>query len=185
MKISTFKALLSIIFFMTLSNCVSQKSSYIIGSDYNKTKDITTYFSYPYGSIQIPGKWEKGSFNASSREQSFVNKDGIMISIAMTPTDKYPFNLDGKLTGYAFVKEFYDWESKYFMESFGLQCHKVERDSKTQFIIFQVEGEVENQKVDNVLLFGVKQHTAYNLSVKIKQDWSTLERIIFLKNLHK
>ncbi len=70
----------------------------------------------PYGTVTIPGKWDKGHQNSISHQQFFTNKDSVKIAIAFGSIKNYEFNLTGAKTGFSFVKAFYEWDSKYFVE---------------------------------------------------------------------
>lgn len=74
--INTF-ILLAIASFLT--NCVSQRTSTITGGNYNETKNETDYFVIPYGSVTLPGHWEKTSYNSISRQQFLEIKIQLLL----------------------------------------------------------------------------------------------------------
>jgi len=79
---------------LILYGCASQSVSTIVGCDYDESKNQTTYFVLPFGSVSIHGKWEKTHYNNVSGQQFFTNGDSISIAIAFNRFDKYEFNAE-------------------------------------------------------------------------------------------
>jgi len=67
-----YKTYLSILIITFLTSCVTQREcTTIVGCNYDKNKDKTDYIILPYGTVSIPGKWEKTNYNSVSRQQFF------------------------------------------------------------------------------------------------------------------
>jgi hypothetical protein len=165
-----------------LSGCATQRVSVIEGVDYDESQHRTHYFVLPYGRVSIPGKWQKTSYNSVSRQQFFTNADSIKIAIAIG-SNKYEFNPNGNLTGFAFAEAFYEWDSNYFVETYGLNRKLIEKDSTNQFLIWEIFGDINAVKIDTYFLVGTKNRAVTNCSVTITDKWSEPEKIAFLKDL--
>ena len=149
-----------------------------MGGDYVAAKDATEYFVFPYGSVSLPGKWDKWMYDQSSRQQFFRNEDSVVVSIAFAPYNKYEFNADGSLKGHDFVEAFYKWESDYY-QSAGFECPILENDKANPYIIFKVVG----NGADSVFLFGERNGGVSNFSIQTTDKWTETEKIQFIKNL--
>jgi len=176
--------LLTGILIIILTGCTSQRESTIVGFDYNVSENQTDYFIVPYGSVSIPGKWEKSNYNSISGQQFFVNNDSVRIAIAFNRFDKYEFNTDGSIKGFEFVKAFYEWDSKYFVESYGLQRRLLESDSSNNFILYQIYGQIDGADFSTYFLVGDKNGNVNNLSVMTTAKWTEDKKIEFLKGLY-
>ena len=172
-----FILLLSVI--VLFSGCASQSTSTIVGCNYDEKKNVTNYFVIPYGSVDLPGVWEKTEYNSIARQQFFKNKDDVHISIAFSPWNKYEFNGDGKLKGNDFTSAYYKWESDYFISN-GFESQLIETDTAHQFIIFRIYSD----KANNYFLIGERNGHVSNYSVQATDRWSDQERIDFLKKLY-
>ena len=161
-----------------LAGCFSQRTTSIVGGDYDAAKDATNYFVMPYGEVSLPGKWEKCGYNKESSQQFFKNKDSVIVAVSFTRYDKYEFNKDGVLKGNDFVKAFYEWDSKYF-ESNGFSRQILETDLTKQSIIYRIYGE----KVNTYFLIKEKNGYVSNYSINYTDKWSESEKIQFLKSL--
>ena len=177
----------SLIIIMTfiVAGCVNQRVSTTVGGDYDESKDQTDHFILPYGSASIPGKWEKTNYNTVSGQQIFVNKDSIRIAIAFNRFDKYEFNSDGSKKGYDFIKAFYDWDSKYFIDSYGLEGGILESDSISNYIIYKIFGVANESSFDTYFLIGEKNGNVNNFSVTKTDKWTEDFKIDFLKGLYE
>ena len=169
---------LSILFLLTGCGSSKQATSTIVGGDYDAAKNVTEYFVFPYGSVSLPGKWDKLKYDQSSRQQFFRNEESVTVAIAFGPSNKYEFNMDGSLKGHDFVKAFYKWESDYF-KSAGYECTILENDSANPYLLFKVVGD----DVNSVLLFGETNAGVSNFSVQTADKWTEAEKIQFLKTL--
>jgi len=175
---------LILIMILILTGCASQRVSTIVGCDYDESKNQTDYFVLPFGSVSIPGKWEKTNYNNVSGQQFFTNSDSIRIAIAFNRFDKYEFNAGGAKKGYDFVKAFYEWDSKFFVDSYGLQRNIIENDSINNYILYQIYGLTNGAKFDTYFLVGEKNGNVNNLSIMTTDKWTEDKKTDFLKRLY-
>lgn len=174
---------MSFIIISILVGCTSQKINLITGSDYDESKNQTEYFQLPFGSVTLPGKWERTKYNSISGQQFFIDKDSVSIAIAFNRYDKYEFNADGAKKGFEFVKAYYEWDSKYFVDSHGLKRKEIEKDSVKKYMIYEIFGETEKSKIDTYFLIGENNGNTSNFSISVTDKWTKNEKIGFLKNL--
>src|ERR1051326_7152552 len=160
-----------------------QRTSTATGCDYDASKNITHYFVVPYGSADIPGKWEKEHYNKVSGQQFFTNKDSISLAIAFQSYKGYEFNPKGKLKGFDFVKAFYEWDSKYLIDRYELKRTILVSDSINRYIIYRIYGKQYQASVDTYFLIGEKNGNTSNFSISITDKWSENEKVEFLKKL--
>lgn len=181
------KTVTKIFFYLTLlllfTNCASTRTSTIVGAEYNASKNVTDYFVLPYGSVSIPGEWIKTNYNSINRQQFFSNKDSITLAIAIGYYDKYEFNTDGRFKGFDFVNAYYEWDSKYFVESLGLQRQAIERDSLTGYITYRIFGQIEKVKINTYWLVYENNGNITNISIFDTDKWTELEKLTFMKSL--
>ncbi len=177
MTVNVFKSLIFAIVAMLIVSCASNKTSVLVGGDYNKERNETDYFVIPYGSVSLPGKWVKSNYVQSSKQQFFVNKDTVTVAVSFGKTDKFEFNRNNAKKGYDFVEAYYKWEYDYFTKS-GLNVHRIESDKSKKYLIFRIYG----SKVDTYFLIGVKNKCTSNFSVNTSK-WAEKEKVEFLKNL--
>ena len=172
--------LLLLLIVAILSSCGSAKrsTSTIVGGDYDAAKDITSYFVFPYGQVNLPGKWEKGTYNSSSRQQFFHNQDSVIVAVSFGPCDRYEFNKDGALKGYEFVEAYYKWDSEYFISN-GLESRFIESDNTKNCLLYRVFG----KGFDTYFLLGEKNGMANKYSIQATDKWTESEKIQFLKSL--
>lgn len=180
-NINKYFILIAIVF---LTSCATQKVSTIVGCDYNDKKNTTDYFVLPYGSVSIPGKWKKTNYNSVSRQQFFKNSDSIIIAIAFGPYDKYEFNADKTKKGLDFALVYYEWDSKYFVESHKLKREFIEKDSINNFVIYRIYGEKEGVEFDTYFLVGERNGFVSNFSIMDTDKWYEKEKNDFLKRLY-
>ena len=167
---------------LLLTGCGSSKqatsTTVIEGGDYDAAKNVTEYFVFPYGSVSLPGKWDKGKYDQSNRQQFFRNEESVIVAIAFAPSNKYEFNKDGSLKGHDFVEAFYKWESDYYKPA-GFECTILENDSANPYLLFKIVGD----DVNSVFLFGEKDGGVSNFSVQTTDKWTEAQKIQFLKTL--
>jgi hypothetical protein len=180
------KQILSILTLTTilLTGCATKKISTIEGYDYDELKNQTNYFVLPLGSVSIPGKWEKRNYQSVSRQQFFINEDSIKIAIAFNRFDDYEFNTDGSKKGFEFVRAFYEWDSKFFADTYGLERRILENDSINKYILYQIYGTAKGTKFDTYFLIGNKEGNVNNLSITSTNKWTEKEKVDFLKKLY-
>ena len=183
MKNKLIKTLILLLMTIILTNCATQRTSTIVGGDYNETKNETDYFVLPYGSVTLPGKWEKTNYNSVSRQQYFTNKDSVTIAIAFNRYNSYEFNLKGTQTGYDFVKAYYDWDSQYFIDSYGLQREIIENDSLNNYMIYRIFGEIEKGDFNTYFLIGEKNGNISLFSITDPDKLTVNEKTDFIKKL--
>jgi hypothetical protein len=183
MNINLIKTFLLLSITILLTNCATQRTSTLIGGNYNDTKNETDYFVLPYGTVTLPGKWEKTNYNTISKQQFFRNQDSVIIAIAFGRFDKFEFNMNGSETGYNFVKAFYEWDSKYFVDSHGLKRQPLESDSSKNFMVYRIFGQIGKGKFDTYFLIGEKNGNISNFSISETDKWTESEKTTFLKHI--
>jgi hypothetical protein len=170
-------SLITIIILLISSCGTSRQTSILHGDSYDETTDNTTYILIPYGNVNIPGKWERTTYNQVSGQQFFTNANSASIAIAKTPKEKYSFYLETKNDS-ELVSDFYKWDSDY-LEKQGLRITKLHEIETENFIIWQAIGE----DINNVFLFGIKNNLLINYMVSAK--WTDERKIEFLTNLYR
>ena len=183
--IDTFLILIFFVLIHLITACATQRVSTIVGCNYNDKKNQTDYFVFPYGSVSIPDKWEKSNYNSVSRQQFLKNKDSITMAIAFGLCNKFEFNANGNKTGFDFVKLYYEWDSKYYVDSHGLNREIIEKDSIDSYMIWRLYGTYQNDKIDNYFLFGAKNCTVSNFMILNTDKWTKAKKLDFLKVLYK
>ncbi|MDR1722890.1 MAG: hypothetical protein LBR84_02985 [Tannerella sp.] len=176
-----------LIFFAVLcfASCATYRNTEqtLVSCDYNEKKDQTEYMVFPFGNVNIKGKWEQTKYNSSARQQFFTNSDSVTISIAMGLSKKFEFNADGSLKGFDFVKAFYKWESEYFANSFDFSSTEIETDEENKFILWRVFGTYNNAD-RNMYFLSFEQNGVFkNFSVQTTKKWTEEQKIEFLKSL--
>ena len=175
---------LVIVISILISGCVSQRTSTIVGCEYNKSKNQTDYFVIPYGNVSIPGEWIRKNYNSQSRQQFFKNSESVTIAISFSGYDKYEFNKDRSKKGYDFVTAFYEWDSKFFVDSYGLKRRLIVSDSINNYVLYQIFGSINEGKFDSYFLIGEKNGFVKNFSIMITDNWTEEQKINFLKSLY-
>jgi len=175
-----------IIVILLISSCATNHgtTTTIVGGEYDETKDETSYFVFPYGSASVPGEWIKTSYNHVSKQQFFRNNDSVYISIAFNPYNKFEFNLDGSKKGYDFVEAYYEWDSKYFVETFGLKRLKIESDTAKNYMMFKIFGKADSTNFNTYFLAGVEEGKVSHFTISATDLWSEEKKIDFLKVLY-
>jgi hypothetical protein len=173
-------------FFMVilLAGCAAtQAVSTITGGEYDKEKDNTGYFVLPFGSVSLPGEWKKTHYNQVSHQQ-FFEKDSVEIAIAFNACNNYEFNLKGKHTGYDFVTAFYEWDSQYFVDAYGLKRELIETDSTRHYLVYRIFGQTQGMSIDSYYLVAEQNGAARNYSIASALHWTAEEKVAFLKELY-
>ena len=164
--------------------CVVQRTSTIVSCDYNRKKNQTNYIVFPYGSVSLPGKWEKGRYSEVSTQQFFINSDSVIIAIAFGLYNKYEFNQDGAKKGFDFVRAFYEWDSDYFVNTYGLKQDLIEENEINNYIIWRLYGDYNNSHWDTYFLFGENNGFVRNYSIMTTDKWTVEQKIEFLKGIY-
>ena len=173
--------LLTIVLFV---GCATQRTSTIVSCDYDTKRNQTDYMVFPYGSVSIPDKWEKTTYNSVSKQQFFKNEEGVIIAISFGPSSSYEFNADNSKKGFAFVRAFYEWDSQYFVNTFGLKQDLIEENEANNYIIWRVYGDYNSSQWDTYFLFGEKNGIANNYSIMKTDKRTTEQKVEFLKGLY-
>lgn len=163
--------------------CVTNKTSTVVSINYNKQKNHTDYTVLPYGTVSMPGKWEKGHLNSTSNQQFFRNAESIEIAVALGRFDKYEFNQTGQFKGWNFVQAFCEWEMDYFFTKKGLANAILVEDQVRNFIIYRVYDANEIPKIDTYFLIGEINGNVRNISISITDKWTSEQKVTFLKSL--
>ena len=167
------------------ASCSSTKStSVIVGGDYDATKDVTTYMVFPYGDVELPGKWDKSQYSQSSHQQFFINQDSVIVAVSFAPYNKYEFNFDGALKGADFLLAYHKWEADFFQEQ-GLECPLIEMDSTNNYIIYKISGTYSDTVIDSFYLIRESKGAVSSYSIQRTDKWSDDKRLEFLKSLLK
>lgn len=146
----------------------------IVADNYNLKEDITTLTLLPYGKIDIPGKWTKTTYNQTSKQHFFIDKDSTSIAVTKNLQEKYPF-YSGTMTDGQFSENFFEWE-KEFYEKQGFKIDK--KMSGDNFVIWTAN---ENN-ANTTFLYGAKNKFAYNFAI-YTDNWSDEQQVEFLINL--
>lgn len=175
---------LAVTIILSVTSCSSSRTSYIISCEYDKSKNVTYYSKFPLGSVNIPGEWQQTTYNSTSKQQYFINKDSVTIAIAIVSTNGFEFNQDNSRKGFEFTKSFYEWDSQYLSKTHGLQVNIEEEDPVKNYIIWTIQGYVNNNPIQNYFLFGESNNVARNYSVQVSKEWNGEQIISFLRNLY-
>ena len=130
------------------------------------------------GTVKIPGSWEQLNKMDDSGQTYLKNKEGVIIAIAQNPKKAYPF-FKSNVSNFENVKLFYTWDSDYYKEN-KFKTEKIKENTELEYIIWKYN----DQKLDNVFLFGSSKSNFLNLLV-YTNNWNEDEKIIFLENLFK
>lgn len=167
-----------VIALLCLNACFSQTLSTLASVQYNSKTNTTAYNVLPLGLVYLPGEWKKEKYNPVSGQQWFMNKDTVLISIALTPCNKFEFSKKS-LKDFAFVKTYYEWDSKYLAEKHHLSRSVLVSDSIHQYIIWRLSGD----HYDDYFLFGNKDCKVHNYSLP-SHGWTEEQKIKFLQDLY-
>ncbi|MCK0205781.1 hypothetical protein [Ornithobacterium rhinotracheale] len=124
----------------------------------------------PYGTVFIPGKWEKAEYLNHSRQQYFNNENGNRISIALGPNNKFEFNQDGSKKGFDLLKAYFEWEKEYFTNTVKVDVKLIEENPNDNYLIFQIY-----KKEDGMIVI---------ISIKNLRKKSIFSRFFSKINLH-
>ncbi len=161
------KLKLTIVLLFFLPNFIFSQNS----TDFTKVKTNS-------GEVKVPGKWEKLNSINDSGQQFLTNKDDVIIAIAENPKKAYPF-FKSNASDFENVKLFYTWDSDYYKEN-KFKTEKIKENAELEYIIWKYN----DNKLDNVFLFGSSKNNFLNLLVYTKK-WTEDEKISFLENLYK
>ncbi len=165
-----------------LFSCVSTKSTSILYSDkYDKSADMTSVTIFPYGMVNIPGKWTKTKEVDVSGQYFFSGQDSVTVAVALQPWDKFEFSKNNpQVTQANFVRKFYEWDANYLKEQTNGQLKIVKESKDMNFLIWNLTSEI---KLSHYFLFGLKGKIAYNLYVKTDK-WDEDKKVKFLELMY-
>ena len=168
---------------LTVCGCFySKQVTFITSVNYNEEVDRTEYLKFPYGSISMKGKWEKGIFDGNSSQQYFSDADGVLVSAVLNSIKRYEFNPDGTKTGMDFLQGYYIWDTDYLIEnSEGLQREVLETDSANNILIYRLFK--DDGSVNMIMLTAERNGIFMLLSVGSLGDWNEAQAIDFLKDM--
>ena len=175
---------LIIITILMFSGCTGSRVSTIVGCNFDASTNQTKFIELPYGSVLIPGKWEKSGYNSISGQSFLTNPDSVRIAIALNQYDKYEFNTDGSKRGYSFALRFYEWDSGFFADTYGIKSRIIESDSTHNYILYQLYGMAKGAEYDALFLIGENNGIVKNLSVMTTNKWTEERKIGFLKEIY-
>lgn len=165
-------------FTLVFCGCVSTSLSTATGGDYDAKTNTTAYFVLPLGSVSLPGKWTKDHYNSVSNQQFFKNADSVSVAIAFTQCNSYEFSRKD-LKDFAFVKAYYEWDSKYLAERLKVNREILVKDSLQQYIVWRLFG----PNVESYFLFANKNCAVHNYYVSTPR-WTKEEKVKFLQELY-
>ena len=176
--------ILTVLLIATLTFCTTNKYVSTIESDkYDDNIDQTIFTKFPLGTVTIPGKWTKISYNQVSGQHHFMNVDSAMTAIAINQASSYPF-YKPKMTPNTIVQEFYEWDSKYLAEKIKGERSVIKRDTTNHFIIWQITADTEKRKIDTYYLFGSENGIVFTILGPTKK-WTNEQKVIFLETVYK
>jgi hypothetical protein len=158
-----------------LGSCKTRQTTMLISDSYDEENDITSLLLFPYGNIDIPGKWIKTNYNETSKQHYFKNNDSTSIAVALNPVYKYPFHIDN-LNNEQWVNEFYQWDSEYYRNQ-GYTTEILKLSDSGNFLVWKITG----KNVNSMFLFGRKEEYAMNFAVY--NNLPDEQRINFLSEL--
>jgi hypothetical protein len=174
----------TVIFALIATNSLfgQKTTSTLESTNYDSQLDETTYTSFPLGSLTMPGKWIKISYNKISGQYNFKNIDSVSSALAINKASVYPF-YKRKMTANTFIKEMYEWDSQYMVARIKGIRSIIEHDTTTHFIIWRITDTKEIHNIDTYYLFGCENNILY--SVMLDTDkWSQGEKVAFMKKIY-
>ena len=170
---------LSIFLMFIFNSCLPPTATnVIVGINYENKTNTTDYMVFPYGKVSLPGHWDKEWYNNISHQQWFTNSDSISVAIALNRSDGYEFYSEG-LSGFSYVRKFYEWDSKYLKTKFNVNDTVLVTDTINNYIIWSLN--ISDFK--NYFLFGLKNATVHNYNI-VTNKLSEKEKIKFLQDLY-
>lgn len=161
--------------------CNANKSVSIIVSDvYDSKNDITTFSKLPFGSCKLPGKWTKSSYNETSKQYFFKNKDTVSVAISINRNRQYPFYKEN-LKNNEFINLFYEWDSKFLADKNDGVRTIVNVDTLDSSILWRLSY---SNEVNYYFIYGTENDKALTINV-VTNKWSDSEKEDFLKKVYK
>jgi hypothetical protein len=117
---------------------------------YDQPTDRTRYSEDPFGTVSIKGKWDAGKYNKASHQQYFYHKDTATLIVSIGVCSAFPFAKNG-LSGYDFVKKYFDVEAKY-QAMLEQKANLLVEDEANKYMIWVVRQD----GIDQYFLCGAK-----------------------------
>jgi len=156
--------------------------STIESSNYDEKENQTTFIKFPFGSMSIPGKWTKVSYNQISFQHNFKNEDSVFTALAINQASSYPF-YKPNMTSNELIKEFYEWDSKYLADLIKGNRTIIIQDTINHFILWQITADNEYQ-LDNHYLFGCENGIIFTILISTKK-WTNEQKLNYLQTVYK
>jgi hypothetical protein len=170
---------LSLLMLLITGCSPSNYTSTMVSVSYNPEQQVTDYINFPYGSVSIPGKWNKSNYNSSSHQQFFSNEDSITFAVMMGPLDKYEFYKPDMSESH-FLEEFYQWDSKYWVNRINGKRSIIKSDSTNSYLVWHLSDE---STVNGYFLFGARNFIVYSLFIS-SDKWNEDRKTIFLEQVY-
>jgi len=175
---------ISLFLLVIVTSCMAPKAiSTIESSNYDDKTNLTTFSKLPFGSIGIPGKWTKVSYNQVSGQHNYMNADSVFTAVAINRASSYSF-YKPNMTSNQTVKEFYEWDSKYLADNMNGTRTIIKQDTVNHFIVWQIKADNEKYKVDNHYLFGSENGIIFSVFVSTKK-WTNEQKTEHLQTVYK
>jgi hypothetical protein len=167
-----------------INSCSTPKHiSTIESNTYDEKNNQTTFNILPFGSLTMQGKWTQFSYNQISFQHNFRNADSVIVAVAINQTTSYPFNKPN-LTPNEFVKDFYEWDSKYLSAQINGSRNITKQDTINHYIIWQITADNEKYKVDNHYLFGCENGISFTVFVSTPK-WTNDQKENFIESVYR
>jgi len=172
------------LFLLTVvTSCLAPKAiSTIESNNYDDKTNQTTFNKFPFGSLSIPGKWTKVSYNQVSGQHNFKNADSVSTAVAINQASSYPF-YKPNMTSNEAVTEMYEWDAKYWTYQISAKTTILKQDTTNHFVIWQISAD-NKYKIDNYYLFGSENGLVFTIMIDTKK-WDLNQKINFLQIVYK
>ncbi len=173
-----------IIFFLTsmlmFTSCYTPGTiSIIYSADYNNKEKLTKYDKYPFGQVKIPGNWILENYDPVNRTHFYRDSAQVYLGIGMVFCNQTPF-YQKDMSDSLFLREYYEWDSKYWIEKIGASARIIEKDTINNTLLWNLK---DDKNLNSFYLYGTKYHRAFYFLVSTDK-WSDSEKINFLKTLY-
>ena len=120
---------------------------------------------FPFGTVNLNGKWEEVGFNKVSKQKTFRNIDSTEILVCINDCKNYEFNSDRKATNDKFMERFYNWEKEYFEQNPNLKVSILEQDTTKKYLIYNIKGNIKEINVNTIILISESNCNVKTLSI--------------------
>ena len=164
---------------LILSCSANRGPSVLYSDNYNKDKDETSVMIFPYGQVNIPGKWIHTNYNTHSGQYFYRGTDSTEVAVALQPWNQYEFSQDNpEVTQENFVNKFFEWDSNYLKEVTKGKVSLLAEDREKNYLVWNLTSNGRN----DYFLFGLKGQVAYNLYVS-SNKWDAKRKVAFLEQM--